>query len=1096
MPGFRSFAICLALHLITSQAPQSWAAQSGGTRGSSRQALPAVTPGLVLWLDAQDIGPLSARPVGGAPVARWADKSTRGNHAVQDVVAHQPTYLVAKVKPGVNAVRFDASRRQYLSAGQGGDLNLSRMTAFVVARAGEGPTNMWLLSKNHWGPPWTGYGIAVSKDGLHPWPHLGLTHNGYAASVNPSFKQGIRDGLAIVEVWYDGQRLSTLLSGNPDCSRMAPGSIRANDRCLLIGAGPQHAPACEYFQGEIAEVLLYDRALDEVQRKQTRQYLADKYGLALAADSPTNLVTDNGYLPITVDNPTTPETRTLTAQGADALLERDWLFQAGGDASADRAAAEIAWAHLLAARLARAPECPSLSKELAELDRLTQRVRPAAGPAPTGEAARELYLAVRRVKRRIALKNPVLDFSQVLFIDQPYPQGPEARHEAVHRLGHRAVPGGRLLVLDGLHPGGRVRRLAPDRPGSFWRPDLSFDGKKVLFCYKAHDEKAFHLYEISLDGSGLRQLTRGDYDDADPICLPDGHILFTSTRGNTYVRCGPYIYSYVLARCDADGGNIYLVSQNSEPDFVPAMMNDGRIIYSRWEYSDKDQNRVQSLWTTNQDGTSTTVFWGNQSVWPDHTAEPRPIPGSRRVAFSGVGHHDWFTGSIGFIDPNRGTDYPHGLTRVTWDMPWAEVGAGPGEQPEAADYHSAGRYTSYKTPYPLSEQDFLVSARGGDGKFRLYLMDVQGNRELIYEGVHHVWHAMPVRPRAVPPCQPDLVAWPGTGTERKPPQTGMFYNIDVYRGVGELPRGSVKYLRVFQQDAKTYSTWAKTFAFSGPPVSAVQTEAVKRIVSTVPVEADGSVYFEVPAGKALFFQLLDERGRALHTMRSFTGVMPGERRGCVGCHEMRPAAPPNLSALALGRLPTPISPPPWGSESIGYERFVQPVLDRHCGKCHQGDGPGRKKLDLTLRPSQGPFRGHFNEPYLTLIGPAAWPVQVPAGDQPGYGFAGAFPVYGLRAADVYAGELASHQASVILKTLRPMRYLSYRSPLIERAMSGQHHRVKVEGVDLQRLTAWVDANCPYLGEEELRATSDPEFDGIDLLPIRPRVGSAPRIERP
>ena len=172
------------------------------------------------------------------------------------------------------------------------------------------------------------------------------------------------------------------------------------------------------------------------------------------------------------------------------------------------------------------------------------------------------------------------------------------------------------------------------------------------------------------------------------------------------------------------------------------------------------------------------------------------------------------------------------------------------------------------------------------------------------------------------------------------------------------------------------------------------------------------------------------------------------------------------------------------------------MLDRHCGKCHQGAGQGREKLDLTLRPSQGPFRDHFREPYLTLIGPAAWPVQAPGRDQPGYGLAGAFPVYGLRAGDVYASEFANHQASAILKTLRPMRYLSYRSPLIDRAMSGLHHKVKVEGVDLQRLIAWVDANCPYLGEEELRAMSDPEFDGIDLLPIRPRVGSAPRIERP
>ncbi|NQT53781.1 hypothetical protein HQ576_17120, partial [bacterium] len=180
------------------------------------------------------------------------------------------------------------------------------------------------------------------------------------------------------------------------------------------------------------------------------------------------------------------------------------------------------------------------------------------GVSAADPAGRKLYFAVRRIKRRIALKNPVLRFRQLLFIDQPMPQGRECIHEAIHRMGINATPGGRLLVLDGLHPGGAVRQLAPERPGSFWRPDLSFDASRVLFCFKAHDEKSFHLYEMGLDGRNVRQLTHSDYDDVDPIYLPDGHIVFTSTRANSYVRCGPFIYSYVLARCDADGGNVYL----------------------------------------------------------------------------------------------------------------------------------------------------------------------------------------------------------------------------------------------------------------------------------------------------------------------------------------------------------------------------------------------------------------------------------------------------------------------------------------------------------------------------------------------------------
>jgi hypothetical protein len=304
-------------------------------------------------------------------------------------------------------------------------------------------------------------------------------------------------------------------------------------------------------------------------------------------------------------------------------------------------------------------------------------------------------------------------------------------------------------------------------------------------------------------------------------------------------------------------------------------------------------------------------------------------------------------------------------------------------------------------------------------------------------------------------------------------------------------------------------------------VSIIQEEAVKRILSEVPVEEDGSVYFQVPPGRALYFQLLDEHRRCLQTMRSFTGVLPGEVRGCIGCHESHSTAPApfrisdfgfriseagNQSAggnakwldsgsgqsairnpqsaipLALRRPPTQLSPPPWGPESISYERFAQPVLDRYCGKCHQGNGEARKVLDLTLRPGSSVFK----EPYLTLVGGAGWGNPVNA-NQPGYGLAGAIPVESMDPT------LNDPQAYA---TLRPMQYLSYRSKLIEIAMSGQHYNVQVDPLNLHRLIAWVDACCPFMGEEELRALGDPDFVGIDELPIRPRVATAPVIERP
>ena len=191
---------------------------------------------------------------------------------------------------------------------------------------------------------------------------------------------------------------------------------------------------------------------------------------------------------------------------------------------------------------------------------------------------------MRSVKRRILFANPVVDFDRVLFVDIPFPQGSEWQHETRHRLGYMAVPGGRLLILDGLSPAGRLTKLMPVEPlhGTFWRPDLSFDARRVLFSFHPANEKNFHLYEINIDGSGLRQITAGIYEDVDPIYLPDDkHIIFASTRGHNYVRCMPPTNSFTLTRCDLDGKNMFLISRNNEPDYLPALLRDGSYISNR-----------------------------------------------------------------------------------------------------------------------------------------------------------------------------------------------------------------------------------------------------------------------------------------------------------------------------------------------------------------------------------------------------------------------------------------------------------------------------------------------------------------------------------
>ncbi|MBR0190484.1 MAG: hypothetical protein IJQ31_00280 [Thermoguttaceae bacterium] len=775
--------------------------------------------------------------------------------------------------------------------------------------------------------------------------------------------------------------------------------------------------------------------------------------------------------------PVTPEVKDLTPEEAQKKLEEEWLFQCSGNVTPEVIRNEIRYAKALAARI----QGVDFQDQLRELDALAE-----------ADATTRTYFRVRQIKRGIMFANPAIDFDSVVYVDVPYPAGSEWRHENHHRVGTQAVPGGRLMVLKGLSPAGKQTMLAPQKPlpghGSFWRPDVSFDGKRVLFCFKPYNEKAFHLYEINADGTGVRQLTDGAFDDLDPIYLPDGeNIAFLTGRAHTYVRCVVSANSFVLARMklhEEPGDGVFILSRNMECEYTPSLLKDGRIIYTRWEYTDKPLWRCQSLWTMNPDGTQVQTFWGNQSVWPDLLKEARPIPGSERVMFAGCGHHDWFAGSIGIIDPAKGLNYPDGLTKVTPDVPWPEVGDGPSEKNESEAYHTAGDYSGYTSPYPISDRDFLVCAVR-NGKTVLLLMDLEGNRELIYEGAHHIFHAQPLRPRTVPQARLDLVKWP-TFENRDKPEPGIIYSNSVYDNASPELRGKAKFLRIWNLEPKTYTMWDhRPYASEGPATSLVQTDGVKRILGTVPIEDDGSVCFEAPSGVALHFQLLDENHRALHTMRSFTGVMPGEVRGCIGCHESQ-IVTPGMAPVgkAMKRAPSKITPVPWKDISVSYDRYVEPTLKKYCAKCHENP---ESKAFQTFNMTRRPGYNIFDEPYVTLVGKPTWgkPYEAPENPAPGFGWADTIMVEAFGILDPLA-----------YQTPKPMTKLSYRSRLIERMASGTHHGVKVTGDDLLRVILWVDAMCPYYGSEELRAMGDPAFYGRDWLPVCPKIQSAPLIPRP
>ncbi len=797
--------------------------------------------------------------------------------------------------------------------------------------------------------------------------------------------------------------------------------------------------------------------------------------------------------------------------GENTTLKNEWLFQAEGKPTLDAVKNELKWTGELMDRLSKMEKAPSFEKEKSDLAALQKKVASASA-----SQAENLYLEIRALKRKVFFQNPLVDFDRVLLIDNPYPKGKpgdatdEWGHEARHRNGFMAEPGGRLLSV-GLDPESEPVNILPEYQGSFWRPDLSYDAQKILFSYRPVGEKSFHLYECNVDGTDVKQLTFGDYDDLDPIYSPDGKILFCSSRQHSYVRCMPMTHSFAMTRCDADGKNIYVISANGEPEYLPSMMGDGRVIFTRWEYTDKALWRVQSLWTCNPDGTNPQIFWGNQSVWPDVLTEARSIPGSTKVMFTAVGHHAWFNGSIGIIDASVGLDYPLGLTRVTREVEWPEVGNGPADPPPAVDYHQSGKIFAYKTPYPLSEEYFLVSARegghlysGSDNGwyFRLYLMDIYGNKELIYRGRYNAYHAMPLKARTPAIVKPDLVEWPEIGSGDKPAQ-GVLYSNNVFENAPEILKEKGKYIRVIQMDPKTYTTWHKIVQHDGPAVSVTQAEGVKRILGTVPIEADGSVAFEVPPGEAIYFEMLDAEGRAIHAMRTFTNVMPGEVRGCFGCHESQlkmsgNRGPEVQTGIAIRNGAKELTQPSWGMESVGYKRFVQPVLDKHCAECHQNpESPAYAKLNMTYRPSTHGWWGWaynqkdispFYEPYYSMVsGETPW-----GGDKPKNEHGVPKNIAGVLVVEGYGTDDPAN-----LKTIAPYSMYSAVSPLIHNAMSGEHNGVKVEGEELQRLIAWVDCNGPFLGDEEIRNDMyDPISETIENIPpIRPRVATAPKINR-
>ncbi len=682
---------------------------------------------------------------------------------------------------------------------------------------------------------------------------------------------------------------------------------------------------------------------------------------------------------------------------------------------------------------------PDISSELAELEHLRSKVYAADSLDKQSRIA--LYYRVRTFTRKLVLKNPLITSKPIIFMKRRRFICQMLHEYLGYYYDYEDIEGGGVYVLEKPGMSLKVSDLINGRlpRGNYTTLALSYDGRTIYFAfaerspekpeYYSPKRRCFHIYAIDSDGGNLRQLTNGPNDDFDPCPLPDGDIAFMSTRRGGFGRChNPWepLPSYTLHRMDEKGGSVQTLSFHETNEWHPSVLGDGRIVYCRWDYVDRSAANYHGLWVSNPDGTNPSILFGNYTQRINACYQPHSIPGSNRIAFIAGAHHADVGGSLVIFNPTRenldlqtGQDQFDSIEVLTPEICF----------PEAPDWP-----VSYcHSPWPLSENYFLIAfsfeplpgmgpSVKKDTCTGLYYFDRFGNLELLYRDPDiSSMYPIPFAKRSVPPEVPSTL-------EASLNDEGEFVLADVQKSLFPMPdTREIRYLRIFQVLPKT-----TTHVANKPRLGYANAESARMMLGMVPVESDGSAYFRVPARKPLYFQAVDETGRAVQSMRSITYLQPGERRSCVGCHEPRGITPINMQGLlALKREPSTIQAGPDGTLPLSYPRLVQPVLDKHCIQCHDGKGGDLKsQLVLTGEPV-----GHFSKSYESLRKYVRW-----------YEWGGK----SITQIVTRPGYIGADQ-SVLLKILK--------DPIHKK-------HVQMSKDELQRIYIWLDANAPFYGTYE------------------------------
>lgn len=698
----------------------------------------------------------------------------------------------------------------------------------------------------------------------------------------------------------------------------------------------------------------------------------------------------------------------------------------------------------------------------------------------------ELYLRVCAQRRAVRIGTVLAKAPRIIFTKHgdlggsfyAYTEGQsDGQHE------RQFVPGASLclLTLDGLY--GTVETLLDDPSGVIRDPDVSWDGRRVLFSWKKSDrEDDYHLYEMDLGERRSRQLTYGlGFADYEGIYAPNGDIIFNSTRGVQTVDCWWTEVSN-LYTCDRDGRYLRRLTFDQVHDNYPTVVPDGRILYTRWDYNDRGQVYPQGLFQMYPDGTGQTEVYGNNSWFPTSILHARAIPASDdgssgRIVAIFSGHHTLQKGWLGILDPARGRQESAGARLIA---PRRET-----EPVRVDNYAQEGDQFQY--PYPLGLTEFLVAFKpaGVEAPFAVYWIDVDGRRELL------VWDAaiscnqpVPLVARAVPHLRPSVVDYREA--------EGTFYLQDVYAGPGlnEVPRGIVKKLRVVALGYR-----AAGIAHNcnrGPAGEALVCTPVsigngswdtKTVLGEATIHEDGSAMFAVPARTPVYFQAVDEKGYVVQTMRSWSTLQPGERLGCVGCHESknsvaRARAPGASAATRAGveRLNGFYGPP----RGFSYRKEIQPILDRHCIQCHNVAAPAQWRgevkggMNQRAETSEGQTESAFSlrgDEILDTTAKRKWAESYLA-------LTRIKPQSTLDCVDSWAGQ-PSDMVNWISPQSEPSMLPPYaagaaRSGLMTLLEQG-HNGVRLSREEWDKIACWIDLLVPYCGDYlEANAWSDEE----------------------